>query len=558
MLARLSNSSHCLCVLRDRAYVLDEYGKLQAFDLSSGRRIWTSQLGPVPKESFGSGYLVATPAGLYASVDRSGEFGAKIEDGKVLWTRQFEHQTVYPPVAIGNDVITSQSGLKRIRIRTGDAVWSAASEYWSFLVADVVISDGRQGMTGRNASTGEILWRHPTPDPALSTVRYAYTPDAGPDSIWLDGEVKFCFKKDGTEIWRSATPYSGWPVYTDGNTALTVDIGRILCYEKGTLAPLPEAEEERRALAVRLASQVESLDTNERKQLEALVPYSFQPLLARYGEWARDEVAQPENSSRFHLYHRLNEMTGLLEVTCRKADTEALVKTWGGLRSSSHWRADLERVMEAKGDPSVYVPFLIKDLRRSSKSLPYNSTEWIKIFPYEPSIRLDSDGDGLTDLVEARLGTDPNNPDTDGDGLTDAVDLSPNAAPRPRGDKEKIVAACIEAPLFLEGAGAPSVLTIDGMQPFQLNGNASTFIWGQIGKASALMSVYGGGMVSIHFSGTSKQPKGEFITFDPDGKTAHTFISHSSGGRSGSGSEYILKKIGDDWFVVDVKLIWVS
>ncbi|MEZ5448369.1 MAG: hypothetical protein R3E89_04940 [Thiolinea sp.] len=32
---------------------------------------------------------------------------------------------------------------------------------------------------------------------------------------------------------------------------------------------------------------------------------------------------------------------------------------------------------------------------------------------------LDSDGDGLTDPVEATLGTDPNDPDTDGDGLND-------------------------------------------------------------------------------------------------------------------------------------------
>jgi hypothetical protein len=34
-------------------------------------------------------------------------------------------------------------------------------------------------------------------------------------------------------------------------------------------------------------------------------------------------------------------------------------------------------------------------------------------------IGVDSDGDGLTDAEEARLGTDPHNPDTDRDGLTD-------------------------------------------------------------------------------------------------------------------------------------------
>lgn len=36
---------------------------------------------------------------------------------------------------------------------------------------------------------------------------------------------------------------------------------------------------------------------------------------------------------------------------------------------------------------------------------------------------LDSDGDGLTDLIEKRLGTDPYNINTDGDGLIDGEEL---------------------------------------------------------------------------------------------------------------------------------------
>ena len=35
----------------------------------------------------------------------------------------------------------------------------------------------------------------------------------------------------------------------------------------------------------------------------------------------------------------------------------------------------------------------------------------------------DRDGDGLTNEVEKRLGTDPNNPDTDGDGLLDGWEV---------------------------------------------------------------------------------------------------------------------------------------
>lgn len=37
---------------------------------------------------------------------------------------------------------------------------------------------------------------------------------------------------------------------------------------------------------------------------------------------------------------------------------------------------------------------------------------------------LDSDNDGLTDVEEAKLGTDPHNPDTDGDGLYDGDEVN--------------------------------------------------------------------------------------------------------------------------------------
>jgi len=36
----------------------------------------------------------------------------------------------------------------------------------------------------------------------------------------------------------------------------------------------------------------------------------------------------------------------------------------------------------------------------------------------------DVDGDGLSEIVEQSLGTDPNNPDTDGDGFSDSMEIS--------------------------------------------------------------------------------------------------------------------------------------
>jgi hypothetical protein len=63
----------------------------------------------------------------------------------------------------------------------------------------------------------------------------------------------------------------------------------------------------------------------------------------------------------------------------------------------------------------------------------------------------DSDGDGLTDLMEARILTDPNSADTDGDGIPDATDPLPRTAFRQSaGEAPAIIATAIEA---LYGAG---------------------------------------------------------------------------------------------------------
>ena len=53
------------------------------------------------------------------------------------------------------------------------------------------------------------------------------------------------------------------------------------------------------------------------------------------------------------------------------------------------------------------------------------------------TLRMDSDGDGLTDIVEARYMTDPFNRDTDGDGIADGLDLNPRFA-LPRSEKTSV------------------------------------------------------------------------------------------------------------------------
>lgn len=62
------------------------------------------------------------------------------------------------------------------------------------------------------------------------------------------------------------------------------------------------------------------------------------------------------------------------------------------------------------------------------------------------ALQKDTDGDGLTDLVEERLMLDPANADSDGDGLRDAVDMLPNVPYMAKGcqDDGGLMAALLE------------------------------------------------------------------------------------------------------------------
>lgn len=192
------------------------------------------------------------------------------------------------------------------------------------------------------------------------------------------------------------------------------------------------------------------------------------------------------------------------------------------------------------------------------------STEWVKVFPDDAEIRKDADGDGLTDLVEGRLGTDPKLADTDKDGLRDDVDPCPNAAPRALGDREKIVAAAVAAQFFENDWGVPAVIEVDKVEPFEMYGYPQPLIWTKPRVLGVLDSMYGGGVNSIAFRPVVRNfdqkipDNADWLELSPDGKTAHTMISRYSGGLNGEGVEVVLRKVGDDWFVTDLILQFVS
>ncbi|MBR4561679.1 MAG: thrombospondin type 3 repeat-containing protein [Bacteroidales bacterium] len=82
------------------------------------------------------------------------------------------------------------------------------------------------------------------------------------------------------------------------------------------------------------------------------------------------------------------------------------------------------------------------------------------------TLRRDSDGDGLTDIVEAKFHTEPNNPDTDGDGIPDNLDLNPRFS-LPRTDKTIVFEVVLndDERLSFTWGGAYELIPLDEVTP---------------------------------------------------------------------------------------------
>jgi hypothetical protein len=108
-------------------------------------------------------------------------------------------------------------------------------------------------------------------------------------------------------------------------------------------------------------------------------------------------------------------------------------------------RLDVEVAVRELDTRSITFPPMDLRTKREAKGL------YLEI-PWE-ALRRDSDGDGVPDLVEERIGTDPHNADTDGDGIADGRDGLPQVPLAGALSAESPALAAFLAKFYL-GAGA--------------------------------------------------------------------------------------------------------
>ncbi|MHB1458631.1 MAG: PQQ-binding-like beta-propeller repeat protein [Armatimonadota bacterium] len=204
-----------------------------------------------------------------------------------------------------------------------------------------------------------------------------------------------------------------------------------------------------------------------------------------------------------------------------------------------------------------------------STSARLGKGDWFAEFVGNCALAVDSDGDGWTDLIELRLGTDPRKRDTDSDGLEDSKDKNPLAKLRKLTDSESVLAAAFQAMYqFSGGRGNPCLVELPkGMKKMEFLGWDWVTFTQEHGQKSTLNSYIGKGIAKISFAAPFYDFNGKrikasksdsAILWNKTRTEAKLQVQTMYGGLDGTGYDVHVKRFGTEWVVIKVDHAWIS
>jgi hypothetical protein len=162
------------------------------------------------------------------------------------------------------------------------------------------------------------------------------------------------------------------------------------------------------------------------------------------------------------------------------------------------------------------------------------------------AVERDTDGDGWTDNEEQRLGLDPRNQDSDKDGIPDGQDIWPNKAIVPGSNDEdtQILRRALFA-VFGIGGSSHLLLVASPVQPVEIIGYKGPVLFGEDVKSWIAKG----------------NQSGVFVRWRIRKKSANAAIVEIvdyEGPLAAGGQDVRLKKIGNEWYVVNRRTTWIS
>ena len=204
-----------------------------------------------------------------------------------------------------------------------------------------------------------------------------------------------------------------------------------------------------------------------------------------------------------------------------------------GLRMMQPYEVVIGSTLPMLRDDGVRVEVAIKEVEDRRIAL---DLKWC-------DLERDSDGDGLTDLMEERIFTDPHSADTDGDGVPDGVDPMPQVAFRQSsGDVSGIIATAIETYYGLDQTGARTIFVAGDPADFAGVRSLLRIVVLNEAEIDAASRQFGS------MAATRMSP----VIIDQTGTRAWVQLSDES-----SGATYLLEKRNGVWTAL-VVASWVS